>query len=177
MYSAEFERIGKRLFAEHLVGGNFGNISIREGDGFYIKRTGTCLDVAGEPVYVPIDGPVSRDASSEYRVHREVYRKTSYSAIVHAHPPYAIAASLIMNIIEPEDSEGLMFCPAIPVVGGDPGSDEVARTVSDALVRGKLVIARGHGTFAAGQNLDEAYFMTSLAEHSCRVLALKSAFR
>ena len=22
-----FERIGKRLFAEHLVGGNFGNIS------------------------------------------------------------------------------------------------------------------------------------------------------
>jgi len=43
MYSAEFERIGKRLFAEHLVGGNFGNISIRKGtEGFFIK-TWWCL--------------------------------------------------------------------------------------------------------------------------------------
>jgi L-fuculose-phosphate aldolase len=41
MYSGEFERIGKRLFTEHLVGGNFGNISVRKGDeGFFIKRTG-----------------------------------------------------------------------------------------------------------------------------------------
>ena len=46
MYSGEFERIGKRLFAEHLVGGNFGNISVRKGDeGFFIKRTGAYLDV------------------------------------------------------------------------------------------------------------------------------------
>lgn len=176
MYSAEFERIGKRLFAEHLVGGNFGNMSVRDGDGFYIKRTGTCLDVPGEPVYVPLDGPVPRQASSEYRVHREVYRKTPCRAIVHAHPPYTIAASLVRDMIVPEDSEGLMFCQKIPVVCGDPGTDEVARTVSDALVRGKLVVARGHGTFATGDTLDEAYFMTSLAEHSCRVLALKKAF-
>ena len=41
MYSGEFERIGKRLFAEHLVGGNFGNISVRAlNEGFFIKRTG-----------------------------------------------------------------------------------------------------------------------------------------
>ena len=40
----------------------------------------------------------------------------------------------------------------------------------------KLVIVRGHGTFAAGRTLDEAYQFTSLAEHSARVLALKQAF-
>ena len=176
MYSSEFERIGKRLFAEHLVGGNFGNVSIREGNGFFIKRTGTCLDIVGEPVFVPLEGPVPKEASSEYRVHRHVYAKTPHLAIVHAHPPAAIAASLVLDTIIPEDSEGLMFCPEIPVVGGDPGSDEVARTVSAALVQGKLVIARGHGTFAAGKTLDEAYIMTSLAEHSCRVLALKKGF-
>ena len=176
MYSAEFERIGKRLFAEHLVGGNFGNVSLRKDDGFYIKRTGTCLDIAGEPVFVPLEGPVPPQASSEYRVHREVYKKTPFMAIVHAHPPYAIAASLVRDVIIPEDSEGVMFCPVIPVVGGAPGTDEVARNVSDALTKGKLVIARGHGTFAAGSTLDEAYVMTSLAEHSCRVIALKRAF-
>jgi L-fuculose-phosphate aldolase len=177
MYSAEFERIGKRLFAEHLVGGNFGNLSVREGNaGFYIKRTGAYLDIAGEPVFVPIDGPVPPEASSEYRVHREVYKKTSHLAIVHAHPPAAIAASLVLDEIVPEDSEGQMFCQKIPVVGGEPGTDEIARTVSAALIRGKLVIARGHGTFAAGKSLDEAYLLTSLSEHSCRVLSLKKGF-
>jgi L-fuculose-phosphate aldolase len=177
VYSGEFERIGKRLFAEHLVGGNFGNISIREGDdAFYIKRSGTYLDVAAEPLLVPLVGEVPPGASSEYRVHREVYRKTQHRAIVHAHPPAAVALSLVRDEIRPEDSEGMMFCPVIPVVTGEPGSQEIADTVSAALVSSKLVIARGHGTFAAGNTLDEAYLYTSLAEHACRVLSIKRNF-
>ena len=72
MYSGEFERIGKRLFAEHLVGGNFGNISVRKADGgFYIKRSGAYLDAAAEPIIVPPSGEAPQGASSEYRVHRE----------------------------------------------------------------------------------------------------------
>ena len=177
MYSDEFERIGKRLFAEHLVGGNFGNISIRHGDnGFYIKRSGAYLDVATEPILVPLAGKVPPSASTEYRVHSEVYKKTPHRAIVHAHPPAAVALSLVRNEIQPEDSEGIMFCPVIPVVTGEPGSQEVADTVSSALVNAKLVIARGHGTFAAGKTLDEAFLYTSLAEHACRVLCFKQAF-
>ena len=77
MYAREFERIGKRLFAEHLVGGNFGNISVRKGDGgFFVTRTGDYLDVLPEPLFVPLDGPVPEHASSEFRVHREIYRNT-----------------------------------------------------------------------------------------------------
>lgn len=101
MYSGEFERIGKRLFAEHLVGGNFGNISIRKGDeGFFIKRTGVYLDV-GYEVFVPLTGNAPENASTEYRVHREVYKKTGHIAIVHAHPPHAVAASLVLDEIIP----------------------------------------------------------------------------
>lgn len=177
MYTGEFERIGKRLFAEHLVGGNFGNISVREGtDGFYIKRSGAYLDVATEPVFVPFTGMVPAGASSEYRVHREVYMKTPHQAIVHAHPPAAVAISLVRDEVRPEDSEGILFCPVIPVVSGAPGSQEIADSVSDALAGSKLVIARGHGTFAAGRTLDEAYLFTSLAEHACRVLYFKERF-
>ncbi len=174
MYSVEFERIGKRLFAEHLVGGNFGNISIRRGkEGFFIKRSGAFLDVATEPVFVTLKGDAPPEASSEYRVHLEVYKQTSHEAVVHAHPPYTIAASLVMDEIVPEDSEGRMFCPKIPVVQGAPGSQEIAENVTRILASSKLVIVRGHGTFAAGKTLDEAYVYTSLAEHSCRVLSLK----
>jgi L-fuculose-phosphate aldolase len=177
MYTREFERIGKRLFAEHLVGGNFGNMSVREDNkGFHIKRTGDYLDAVSGLVFVPFDGTVPKNASSEYRVHLAVYRISSQAAIVHAHPQAAIAASLVMDTIIPEDSEGKMFCPEIPVVGGAPGSQELADNVAAVLSKTKLVIVRGHGTFAAGKNLDEAYQFTSLAEHSCRVLALKRNF-
>lgn len=177
MYSDEFERIGKRLFAEHLVGGNFGNISMRHADGgFYIKRTGAYLDSAAEPVFVPLSGKVPPEASSEYRVHRGIYTKTLHNAVVHAHPPYTVALSLVRDEIRPEDSEGIMFCPVIPVVSGEPGSEEIAKTVSDALIHSKVVIARGHGTFAAGKTLDEAFLYTSLAEHACRVLSIKRNF-
>jgi len=177
MYAHEFERIGRRLFAEHLVGGNFGNISVRkEDEGFFVTLTGECLDVLSEPLFVPLDGPVPEHASSEFRVHREIYRNTPYRAVVHAHPPAAIAASLVMERIVPEDSEGAMFCPVIPVVPGAPGSQEIADNVVRALAGSQLVVVRGHGTFAAGRTLDEAYVYTSLAEHSCRVLALKRSF-
>src|SRR5665647_677804 len=174
MYSGEFERIGKRLFTEHLVGGNFGNISVRENEkGFFIKKTGAYLDVPGELTYVPLYGDVPGDVSSEYRVHREVYRNTNHQAIVHAHPPFTVVASLLMDLVIPEDSEGVMMSPKILVIPGAPGSQEIADNVAKALSSSKLVIARGHGTFAAGKTLDEAYIFTSLAEHSCRVLLLK----
>jgi len=171
------ERIGKRLFAEHLVGGNFGNISVRDGEnGFYVKRTGAYLDDPGDPVFVPFHGEVPKDASSEYRVHLAVYKKTAYKAIVHAHPPHAVAASLGADEIRPLDSEGIMFCPVIPVTSGVPGTQGLADAVATAMLHHKLVIARGHGTFAGGTTLDEAFQLTSLAEHACKVLAFRNMF-
>jgi len=177
MQDPGFEWVGKRLFAEHLVGGNFGNISVRENErGFYIKRTGAYLDDPGDPVFVPFGGAVPAVASSEYRVHLAVYKKTAYTAIVHAHPPYAVAASLVSDEIRPLDSEGIMFCPLIPVVAGEPGTQGLADAVAGVMQNHKLVIARGHGTFAAGANLDEAFQLTSLAEHACRVIAFRKQF-
>jgi len=152
-------------------------MSVRDGDaGFYIKKTGAYLDDPGDPVHVPFTGNVPKEASSEYRVHLAVYKATPYRAIVHAHPPYAVAASLVLDNIRPLDSEGEMFCPNIPVTSGAPGTQGLADAVAQKMRDNKLVIARGHGTFAAGATLDEAFLLTSLAEHACRVIALKKMF-
>ena len=172
MLDQEFERIGKRLFLEGLVGANFGNMSVRDAGGFSITRTGAYLDAREVPVHVPDTGDAPREASSEYRVHRAVYRETPHRAIVHAHPVHAVAASLDADIIRPADSEGGMLCPAIPVVAGDPGTDEIAENVAGALHGGHIVMVRGHGTFAAGETLDEAYIYPSVAEYACRILLL-----
>jgi L-fuculose-phosphate aldolase len=172
MLDQEFKRIGMRLHRDGLVNANFGNMSVRAGDGFYITRIGSYLDDPGSPVFVPLHGEVPPEASSEYRVHRQVYRRTRHNAIVHAHPAYAVGASLVYDEIIPRDSEGEMFCPMIPVVQGKPGSDEIARNVSEGLCLSQVVIVSGHGTFSGGKTLDEAYILTSLTEHSCRVLWL-----
>ncbi|TAJ44000.1 aldolase [Methanofollis fontis] len=176
MQDREFVRIGLRLFQEGLVGGNFGNMSMRTENGFVVTGTGTYLDDPGELVEVPLEGEAPEGASSEYRVHQAVYRTSGHDAIVHAHPPMAVAASCALSLIRPIDSEGEMLCPEIRVVGGAPGTQELADAVAGALVDAHLVIARGHGTFAAGKTLDEAYLYTSLAEHACRVLAYSGLF-
>jgi len=177
MFEKEAERIGKRLFREGLVGGNFGNMSVREGDGFFITRNRAFLDEPGDLVPVPLEGPVPPSASSESLVHRMVYATTDHRAIVHAHPAHAVACSFAAQEIIPRDSEGQMFCPVIPVSEGKPGTDELAASVAAALKASNISIARGHGTFAAGMTLEEAYLFTSIAEHSCRVLGLRSLYR
>jgi L-fuculose-phosphate aldolase len=168
----ELASIGKRVLAEGLVSANFGNASVRAGDGFLIKRSGAYLDDPGPLVPVPLEGPVPPEASRESPVHRTIYRVTPHGAILHAHPPHAVALSFNREKIVPVDPEAMLLCPEIPVVDGDPGTPILGDRVAHGLMHGKIVIARGHGTFAAGKDLEEAYLVTSAAEHACRVLYL-----
>lgn len=166
------EWIGRRLVLEGLVKANFGNMSIRAGNGFFIKRSGAFLDAPWNPIFTPLDGEVPREVSTEWQVHREIYLKTPYDAVLHAHPPHAVALSLLVNEVIPVDSEGRLLAPRIPVVEGEPGSIELARSVASVISESQVVIARGHGTFAAGMDLMRAYILTSVVEHSSLILLL-----
>ena len=173
MQDQEFHRIGARLHDEGLVAGNSGNISVKGPEGFRIKRSGKYLEDPGPPVLVPFQGPVPAHASREQAVHRAIYETTGHLAVVHAHPPHAVALSLVQQgPVVPRDCEGQLLCPEIPIVDGEPGSAELARNVAEALAGHTVAIARGHGTFAGGNTLEEAYLHTAAAEHSCRVLVL-----
>ncbi|HDR73276.1 MAG TPA: fuculose phosphate aldolase [Methanoculleus sp.] len=165
-----FSDIGLRLMQEGLVSGNFGNLSVRAHGGMYITAGGSFLDETTEPVFVPLRGPVPDAASSEYRVHLEAYRASSHTACVHAHPPFAVAASLVFDRIEPVDSEGSLLCPLVPVVEGPPGTQELARAVAGGISSSPVALARGHGTFAFGATLREALILTSAVEHACKIL-------
>ena len=176
MQSPEFEIIGKRLFNEGLVGGNFGNMSIRRDDGIYITESGSYLDEPANLKFISMDGVSEPGASSEWRVHYLTYKNSEKKAIVHAHPVFSVAASFYYTEIIPEDSEGKMLCPVIPVVSGEPGSDILAQNVSEALKNYPVVIAKGHGTFAAANTLKEAYLLTSIAEHACKIIYFMGGF-
>lgn len=171
---SNFFHIGKRLVSEHLINGNFGNMSTRYADGYFITRSGSYLDAnPAQVVLMPLNGRVTPGASSEWRVHTAIYNKaTQHAAIVHAHPTHAITLSLLMeDEIFTIESEGKRRIPSIPIVDGLPGTQELAEAVAEEICKGNVVvIAKGHGTFAVGKDLDHAYILTSLAEHSCKIL-------
>ena len=176
MQDPEFERIGKRLISEGLLSGNFGNMSIRDEGGFFITASGSFLDNPGNLAHVSWTTGPEPQASSEYRVHQKIYEKRDGAAIVHAHPPFAVAASFGGDAVIPIDSEGKMFLPSIPVVDGEPGSETLAENVGAAAALFPVVIARGHGTFACAETIEKAYLLTAITEHAARVLYYRRSF-
>ncbi|MCX6677747.1 MAG: aldolase [Methanothrix sp.] len=172
---------GKKLVISGLTSSRFGNISLLRGDKISITCTGSMLDELDEVQVVEVDLSRSCDqdkvASSETCVHRAIYRSTTNKAVIHTHSPYAVALSILeRKAVEPLDGEGMIFLGAMPIVEGHFGTDELAKAVSFALQNHKACIARGHGVFAAGNNLLDAYSAACMAEHSAQVRYLVKAY-
>jgi len=179
----EFKKIGKLAWEQGLFSSHGGNMSIRLGDKIIITRRGAMLgDLKEEDIIETciegIDAHITL-ASTEIVVHREIYKNTSALAILHAHPPIATALSMLCNEIILEDSEGSYILKKVPVVAAKKtvGSKEVAKLLPDYLKEFKVVILKGHGSFATGMLLEEAFSYTSTLEHSCKILLYKGSFK
>jgi len=174
----QFQRVGRDLFVAGLISSHGGNMSVRQGDRILITRRGSMLAHLEERDVVDI-GLEENDAnvalaSTEIVVHRAIYAATSALAVVHTHPPYAIAQSLVKDEIVPMDSEGSYLLHKVPVVAAQltAGSSEVAELLPQWLKEYDLVMLRGHGPFAIGHLLEEAYQLTSVLEMTCRILTI-----
>jgi L-fuculose-phosphate aldolase len=178
----EISKFGGKTVSSGLTSSRFGNISVLQGNTIVITRTGSMLDELDQNnlIEVTLDGPCPSDeiASTETCVHRAVYQSTSARVVIHTHSPFAVALSLIEeNAVEPIDSEGIHFMGPMPVVQGDFGSQELAMEVAAVLGSHNVCIARGHGVFASGRSLAEAYTMACMAEHSSKIRYLVKVFQ
>jgi L-fuculose-phosphate aldolase len=177
----DIARFGIKVVQSGLTGSRFGNISLLLGNDILITRTGSMLDDLDESQIINVDlrGPCLNDkiASTETCVHRAIYNKTSALAVIHTHSPYAVTLSLVEEAVEPIDSEGKYFLGTMPVVEGDFGTDALAKSVSSALSMHNACIAKGHGVFAAGKSLKEAYAFACMAEHSSKVRYLVNVYQ
>lgn len=171
----EIAKFGKKLVECDLVESQFGNISIRKGEKMLITKSGSALDEINKESVVELDiekpCDLDRIASSETIVHRTIYKNTSALAIIHVHPAFAVIESMLVDTgsIVPINIEGEHFLHEIPIVKGASGTADLANNVSQALIGHKGAIVSGHGTFAIGKTLDEAYFITALVEKSCKL--------
>ena len=183
MLISQFQAVGRDLCARGLVSSHSGNLSIKLGERLFITHRNSMLGSLAEQDLVET-GANKNDrstplASTELAVHRSIYKHTCASAIVHAHPAYAVALSFSEREIVPCDVEGNLLLSRVPVLGWEttvkPG--ELADEIAEALKDYKVVLVRGHGSFAAGQLLEEAYHYTTTLEESCRLLYLLKTLR
>ena len=176
-YVNELMKVGRLLFMEGLVDARAGNMSIRIGEKLLITRRGSHLGMLREEDFILVSldrkDPLEDRASSELIVHREIYTKTRWKAVVHAHPPNVVKLSFEKDTIEPVDSEGISLLGSVKVIPDYPsGSKELAVVVSDVLKKDNLVVVRGHGVFSADVRALYAYSHISVLEHSCKILLL-----
>ncbi len=173
-----FQWVGRDLYHLGLITLHAGNISLRSGERIWITRTGSMLgrlepDDLVETVLSPSESPHPK-ASMELPVHLAIYRATSAQAILHAHPPSAVALSLVDDAIVPADSEGGHILGRVPVIAAANvvASLEVGERASSLLQAHRAVLVRGHGSFAVGGNLEEALGITTTLEASAKILLL-----
>ena len=166
----QFVGIGRDLWDAQMVSSHGGNLSMRVGDRVVIKRRGAALGRL-QPHDLIDTGLEKNDsgvtlASTELLVHRTIYLKTPALAICHCHPRTAIAFSLTRDEIIPIDNEASYLLKKVPVIWEEfaSGTPEMANHLAAALETYKIVMLRGHGSFATGQTLEEALFWSSTLE-------------
>lgn len=169
----QFKEFGRDLFLRSLISSHAGNMSARVGDTIYITRRGAMLGRLNRTDIIKLDidkddPDLSRIASSEAPVHRIIYQNTNTLAIVHAHPPYATLLSMTDGSLIPVDWEGSYFFKKIPVLTSKKtgGRKDIAGSIGRYMKDHKVVLMRGHGSFARGDTLEEAYMLTSSLEAS-----------
>jgi L-fuculose-phosphate aldolase len=179
----EFSWVGHDLYSSGAVSSHGGNLSVRlPGDRIVITRTGSMIgrltpDDLIETSLCACGDARDAECSVELVVHRAIYAATPARAIVHAHSVQTVARSLVEDLIVPLDSESLLRLQAVPVVRSAKtvGSPEAAAKLSEALRDRRVAVLRGHGPFAIGDTLEDAYQAISCLEASCRILNIMDA--
>ena len=96
-----------------------GNLSVRNGNDYWITPTGACADTleADTLIRCALNAEPASGASLDAPLHRLVYEKNpAAGAVVHSHGAYSVAITLSGEDFIPADFEGQYYFPRIPVL-------------------------------------------------------------
>ena len=171
--------IGQLMYARNFVAATDGNISVRLANGNFL-----CTPSGVSKGFMQSDDLILADKSgkkisgsgkvtSEFPTHLACYEeRPDIDAVVHAHPPYAIAFTLAGHSLSaPVLPEVVAAFGGIPTSAyatpGTPEGNEVVRPVIRAC---DAVMLDRHGSVTVGKTVDEAYFKLEKLEHAAQTL-------
>ena len=170
---AQLQEVGRDLYQLGLVTSHGGNLSVRDGHETWITGTGTMLGRLKERHIARVlpdgshEGPTP---SSDTLLHTIVYAVTGAGAVCHAHPRHATALSFETERFVPGDLEGQLHLKEVPVIEQGPRQVEL---IAKALQSHVVVLLRGHGAYARGENLWKALHWTTALEESAQIAILR----
>jgi L-fuculose-phosphate aldolase len=179
----EMVRVGQWMHTRDLVDGSAGNISARLGPG-HLLATPSGLPkgwlAPEQMIVVDMDGQLVRGApglrpTSELLMHLEAYRRRpDVQAVVHAHPPTAVALSIAgISLAECMIPEAIVFLGLVPTTPyATPSSAENQRAISDVIVSHDAILLAYHGSLTVGATVTEAYLRLETLEHTARIIAM-----
>lgn len=172
----------RELAAAGLVRATNGNVSARDGDRVAITPTGGALarlraadiaivDLAGDP----LGG--DRAPTSELALHLGVIERFGAGAVVHTHPPFGTALSLVLDELPCVHYEMVALGGSVRVAPYRTfGTRELADVVVAALEDRTAALMANHGAITFGEDLaqavERAHLLETMCELYCRAAAL-----
>jgi len=166
----------RQMEALHLNHGATGNLSLRDGEGFWITPSGvpTAEMTTEDMVWMRFDGAVRgrREPSSEWLMHRDILTAyPEHQAVLHAHAPNCTALACL-------ERELPAFHYMIAVTGGDSvrcapyhtfGSLALAQAAVSALQDRRACLLAHHGLITAADSLSSALSIAVEVESLCEI--------
>ncbi|MDX9871724.1 MAG: class II aldolase/adducin family protein [Clostridia bacterium] len=174
--------IAQRALATGLVPLTFGNFSLRDQEKgmFCITPSGMDYDdlIPEDIVVLDLDGRVvegNRKPSVETRLHRMIYEKRpDVNGVCHTHSTYATAwASCGVKFpIIVEEVAALVGETLGKSAYQQTGTEELARSVVEALGEKQAALISNHGLVAVGPDLDKAFANAVAVEEGAKIAYL-----
>ena len=175
-FKTELARTIRRLYDGGLVSGVGGNASV-----ILPSRKEILITPAGYFKGGVAEGDIVRvnvrgravgkgNPSSELATHLTAYRvRSDVNAIVHGHPPTAVALITAGTSIPAMTPEHAVMIRSLEVVDFAVPGEAGARAVRESLGRCDLVGIRNHGFFSLGEDLHTAASRLEVLEESAKI--------
>jgi len=175
------KQVAVDLHAKNMLAAADGNISVRlSTDYILITPSGVSkarMDPQDMAVINSSGQQMVGQASSEAQMHLAIYNMCpDAKAIVHAHPPAAVAWSIARPADNelPSDSiaELILSLGSLPIVPySRPGTPEASQALKAYLPDHRCLILARHGAICWGECLEEAHAGMERIEHSAMILS------
>lgn len=172
--------IARRLHSRNCLAAADGNISYRVSDEeIWITPSGVAKAFMdpNDMACIDLQGRILRGkASGEREMHLEIYRRCPEArAVVHAHPPTAIAWTLARPELGELPAESLpevvLATGRIPFVPyARPGTAEMGTALHPFLPKHRALLLVRHGAVCWGGDLEEAWRGLERIEHAALIL-------
>lgn len=171
--------IGRRMAEQGLIVAAEGNLSVRlGGHSFLVTPSGAGKGELRVQDLLEV-GAAGKSplgvATSEWKVHRDIYRRRDdVGAVCHAHPPWATAFAVAGRDLDGNLlTETAAQLPRVPIAERcEPGSEALSASLAPWIGQYDAVLLGGHGVVTVGADLEGAFARMQTVERLAQVTLL-----